>query len=100
MSLAHLEILTANRPGPHAEQVGVRYTTLESAVAEAKRKIEEALNRPCSNCGAHEHLFEPRERDDGKYAPRMFARVAACLADERKLMGEGLVTTAGAREMV
>lgn len=44
-------------------------------------------------------LFELKDRpDEGRYAPKLFAEIASCLADERRLMGEGLVTTAGARE--
>jgi hypothetical protein len=58
MTIAHLELMSRNRPGPHAEQVGIRYSVIDAAVAEAKRKIEEALNRPCSNCGAHDYAFE------------------------------------------
>lgn len=58
MSLAQLEMISRNRPGPHAEQVGVRYTTLEAAVADAKRRIEEAFNAPCPRCGAHREDFD------------------------------------------
>lgn len=58
MSLAQLELIANNRPGPHAEQVGVRYTTLEAAVADAKRRIEEAFNTPCPRCGAHREDFD------------------------------------------
>lgn len=58
MSLAQLEMLTRNRPGPHADQVGVRYSLLDAAVADAKRRIEEAFNAPCPRCGAHREDFD------------------------------------------
>ena len=58
MSLSQLELLSRNRPGAHAEQVGVRYSLLDAAVADAKRRIEEALNAPCPRCGAHREDFD------------------------------------------
>lgn len=67
MTMSQLEMISRNRPGPHHEQVGVRYSVLDSAVADFKRKIDEALNRPCPNCGAHEHVFEiDHKRADAK----------------------------------
>lgn len=98
MSIAQLELITRNAL-PHEEYAPrLRNDFLAQAVADAKRRIEEALHQPCPNCGSHESIFEPRDRDDGKHAPRMFARVATCLADEARLMGEGLMTTAGKAE--
>ena len=86
---------------PHLQKV----TLAASYFAHVADKIEELqaevnAPKPCPECGTHSNLFEPRDRDDGKYAPFMFARIASCLADEKKLMGEGLVTAAGAREMI
>lgn len=85
----HLQKVTL--PAPFFSQIADRMEALQAEVNAPK---------PCAECGTHSNLFEPRDRDDGKYAPRMFARIASCLADERKLMGEGLVTAAGAREML
>lgn len=100
MSLNQLKLITSNAL-PHEEYAPrLRNDFLAKAVADVERKIEEAFNRPCPNCGAHEYVFEPRERDDGAFVSHQFARIASCLADEKRLMGEGLVTTAGAREML
>ncbi len=64
MSLSQLEMISRNRPGPHAEQVGVRYSVLDSAVADFKRRLDEAFNRPCPHCGEQERPFpiNPRNR--------------------------------------
>lgn len=57
MSLAQIEILTRNRR-PHETLAGVRFSVLESAVADAKRRIEDALNQPCPCCGAQRVNFD------------------------------------------
>ena len=58
MSIAQIELIANNRPGPHAEQVGVRYSVLDSAVSDIKRRLDEALNAPCPRCGAHREDFD------------------------------------------
>lgn len=43
MSIAHLELILANRR-PHEVQAGVRFTTLERAVAEFKAMADRVCN--------------------------------------------------------
>jgi len=84
---------------PHLQKVTVMAPVF-SLIADKIEELDAEVRapKPCANCGTHSNLFEPRDRDDGKFSARTFARIASCLADERRLMGEGLVTTAGQRE--
>lgn len=58
MSIAQLELITRNAL-PHEEYAPrLRNDFLAQAVADAKRKIEEAFNAPCPRCGAHREDFD------------------------------------------
>lgn len=63
-----------------------------------KLEADATAPKPCPDCGMHSNLFEPKDRDDSQYVSQQFGRIAACLADEARLMGEGLMTTAGKAE--
>lgn len=65
---------------------------------EGARQIIREHDREVNAASGDSDLFEPKDRDDSKYVSQQFGRIAACLADEAKLMGEGLETTAGKRE--
>lgn len=83
----HLQKVTL--PAPFFSQIADRMEALEADATAPK---------PCPDCGMHSNLFEPKDRDDSQYVSQQFGRIAACLADEARLMGEGLMTTAGKAE--
>lgn len=98
MSIAHIELILNNRR-PHEVQAGVRFETLERAVAEFKAMAD----RVCT-CKAVP-TFEINTRNDRPYqteaALKQVARVAA--ADQASGFGEVLATienhrAAGLRE--
>lgn len=81
----HLQKVTL--PAPFFSQIADRMEALQAEVNAPK---------PCAECGTHSNLFEPRDRDDGKFAKHTFARIAACVADEKRLFEEtGALTAAG-----
>ena len=65
---------------------------------EGARQIIREHDREVNAAAGDPALFEPKDRDDSQYVSQQFGRIAACLADEARLMGEGLMTTAGKAE--
>lgn len=87
MTFAQIELFVRNKQ-PHEIQAGVRYTTLEGAVAEFKAKMErlsllETSAASCT-CGAHERSFEidTKRTDARPYLAMEQARI------DRLLFGE------------
>ena len=76
MSIAHVEILLANRQ-PHEEKAGVRYTTLEGVVAEFTRKmqaLEDAQDRIARCTCDHAPEFQIDTRRDKPLHAMFLAR--------------------------
>jgi hypothetical protein len=103
MSIAQLKIISDNA-APHDERAGVKLTTLGAALTEIEALRSELIaakeSRVCSCCRAIFDFKIPDERpDEGKYASRQFAKIAAVHADEARLAADGAgKTTAAGRE--
>ena len=84
--IAHLSLMLANRQ-PHEERAAVKYTTLESAVAEFTRRmqeLEQAQDR-LSRCTCQDAPgFEIIERGTGGYAAMENARIERLVADDAR----------------
>lgn len=63
---------------------------------EGARALIREHDREVNAAAGDTFLFEPRDRDDGKFASHTFARIVACVADEKRLFEEtGALTAAG-----
>lgn len=76
----------------HIRQIALTKEAARAIVREHDREVNAASNDP--------ELFAPRERaDEGRYAARQYAGIAAVLADEARIAAEGGgMTTAAMRE--
>lgn len=91
MSIAHLEILLANRRACE-DKAGVRYEVLERAVAEFR-----ALAERICNCGAHQALAELNVADKDGEAMFHFTRLRRVGAEDKINGWDEVFAAAGQR---